>query len=138
MNIENVSLLHNELISCGLSISGCSSDGTIHFLAPDENNIAPLVLAAHGMALSSDECLALKEAIGDELWTAYVAARNAPVKSKRAERYRNETDNLFMKCFEQANVVEDGDYYNCKVAKANFDGWKAAKEIVRSELPYPA
>ena len=36
-----------------------------------------------------------------------------------------------------ATLVEDGDYYNCKVAKANFDGWKAAKEIVRSELPYP-
>ena len=133
----NIQLFHNELISCGLSISGCDSSGNIHFLAPDENNIAPLVLAAHGQPLSSDECLALMAVLTESQWLAYQDARKAPIRQQRAERYKNECDAMFLKCFEEATLVEDGDYYNCKVAKANFDGWKAAKEIVRSELPYP-
>ena len=136
--IQNIGLFHSELVACGLPISGCSSDGTIHFLAPDENNIAPLVLAAHGQPLSSDECQALQAVLTEQQWLAYQEARKAPVRAMRAERYKIETDALFLKCFEDATVVEDGDYYNCKVAKTDFDGWKAAKQIIREELPYPS
>lgn len=136
MNIQNTSLFYNELVSCGLSISGCDSSGNVHFLAPDENNIGPLVLAAHEQPLTSDECLALQAVLAPEQWTSYVNARNAPIKQARSERYKNETDPLFMKCFESASVIEDGDYYDCRVAKTDFDGWKQAKEAVRLELPY--
>lgn len=154
MNIQNVSIFHNELISCGLLISGCSSDGAVHISErptaplidgePDPNWVDPtdsiiaLALAAHGQPLSSDECVALQAALTEEQWLAYIEARKAPIRAMRAERYKSETDALFLKCFEDATVVEDGDYYNCKVAKTDFDGWKAAKQIIREELPYPS
>ena len=153
MQIENVGLFHSELVACGPSISGCSSDGTVHLLSrptapliegePDPNwtdptdSIIEAVKNAHGMALSSDECLTLQALLSEEQWTSYIAARQAPIKAQRAERYKNETDSLFLKCFESASLVEDGDYYNCKVAKTDFDGWKAAKQVIREELPYP-
>ena len=154
MTIENVLLFHSELTSSGLEISGCSSDGTVHLLSrpsaplidgePDPNwvdqtdTIIEAVKNAHGMKLTSDECLALQAAITEDQWNSYIAARQAPIKAQRAERYKNETDSLFLKCFEEATVVEDGDYYNCKVAKTDFDGWKAAKQVIREELPYPS
>lgn len=136
MTIQNVGLFHSELVSCGLKISGADSSGNIHFMEPDVNDIGPLVAAAHGQSLASDECLALQAAITEDQWNSYIAARQAPIKAQRAERYKNETDSLFLKCFEEATVVEDGDYYNCKVAKTDFDGWKAAKQVIREELPY--
>ena len=133
----NILLLLNEINSVGLNANMCNSDGDINLTEPDITDLVPLVLAAHGQPLSSDECLALQMALTEQQWLAYQDARKAPIRQQRAERYKNECDAMFLKCFEEATLVEDGDYYNCKVAKANFDGWKAAKEIVRSELPYP-
>ena len=124
----NVSLLHNELISVGLSISGCSSDGTVHFIEPDTNNLAPLVLAAHEKPLTSDECLTLQAAITEEQWLAYQDARKAPIRAQRAERYKTECDPLYLKITEdalKANITPD------------YSEWLSLKENIRLELPYP-
>ena len=128
MNTQNVSLFHNELISVGLNISGCDSEGNIHFLSPDTNNLAPLVLAAHEQPLTSDECLALQVAITEEQWLAYQDARKEPIRAKRAERYKNECDPLYLKITEdaiKANTTPD------------YSEWLTLKDTIRSELPYP-
>lgn len=138
MNIQNVGLFHSELVECGLSISGCSSDGTIHFLAPDENNIAPLVLAAHGQPLSSDECLALMAVLTEEQWLAYQDCRKAPIRAMRAERYKNETDALFMAAMEESTTLFDAveQVYNVRVDKTKWDAWLSAKSEIRLANPY--
>lgn len=136
--IQNIGLFHSELVACGLPISGCSSDGTIHFLAPDENNIAPLVLAAHGQPLSSDECLALQAALTEEQWLAYQDARKAPVRAMRAERYKSVTDPLFMAAMEESTTLFDAveQVYNVKVDKTKWDSWIQEKSKIREEFPY--
>ena len=134
----NIQLFHNELISCGLSISGCDSSGNIHFLAPDENNIGPLVLAAHEQHLSSDECLALMAALTEEQWLAYQDCRKAPIRAQRAERYRSVTDPLFMAAMEESTTLFDAveQVYNVKVDKTKWDLWLESKNTIRTELPY--
>lgn len=137
--IDDISQLHTELIASGLSISGCSSDGTIHFLVPDENNIAPLVLSAHGQPLSSGECLALMDALTEEQWIAYQDCRKAPVRAMRAERYKSVTDPLFMAAMEESTTLFDAveQVYNVKVDKTKWDLWLESKNAIREELPYP-
>ena len=123
----NTSIFHNELISVGLSISGCDSSGNIHLNSPDTNNLAPLILAAHEQPLTSDECLALQAAITEEQWLAYTEARKAPIRAKRAERYKNECDPLYLKITEdtlKANTTPD------------YSEWLSLKDSIRSELPY--
>ena len=125
--IENVGLFHSELVAAGLSISGCDSSGNYHLTQPDENNIGPLVLAAHGMALTSDECLALQAAITEDAWLAYQDARKAPIRAKRAERYKHECDPVYLKITEdalKANTTPD------------YSEWLQLKENIRLELPY--
>jgi hypothetical protein len=133
----NISILHNELISVGLSISGCDSSGNISWLGEPNESLAALVLAAHEQPLTSDECLALQAAVSEDAWVAYVEARKQPVRALRAARYKNETDAMFLKAFEESTRTEDGDLYILKVPKTNFDAWTAGKNIIRQELPYP-
>ena len=128
INIMNVSLFHNELISVGLNISGCDSSGNVHLNEPDTNNLAPLVLAAHEQPLTSDECLALQAAITEEQWLAYCDCRKQPIRAQRAERYKNECDPLYLKITEdaiKANTTPD------------YSEWLTLKDTIRSELPYP-
>lgn len=123
----NISLLHNELVSVGLSISGCDSSGNVHLNEPDTNNLAPLVLAAHEKPLTSDECIALQAAITNEQWLAYGDCRKQPVRVNRAERYKNECDPLYLKITEdalKANTTPD------------YSEWLSLKENIRLELPY--
>lgn len=120
--------LHNECVACGLLISCCESDGTIQFLEPDSNNIAPLILSAHNKPLSSDECLALQSALTEDQWLAYQDARKAPVRAQRAERYRQEADPVYLKITEdaiKANTTPD------------YSEWVTIKDQIRTELPYP-
>ena len=123
----NTLLFHNELVSCGLSISGCDSSGNIHFNEPDTANVAPLVLAAHEQHLSSDECLALQMALTEQQWLAYQDARKAPVRSQRAERYRQEADPIYLKATEDALINN---------TTPDYSEWLVIKAAIRSELPY--
>lgn len=155
MEIENVGLFHSELVACGLSISGCSSDGTVHILSrpsaplidnePDPNwtdptdSIIEAVKNAHNKLLSSDECLALKSLIGDEIFLNYVEARKEPVRNKRAEIFKSSTDSLLLAAMEESTVLFDTieQTYNVKVDKVKWDEWVAAKSVVRENNPYP-
>lgn len=131
--------LHQELCACGLVISGCDSDGNISLLEPDTSNIMPLVLAAHGQTLSSDECLALQTALSESDWLAYCDCRKQPIRQARAEIYKSTTDPLFMAAMEESTTLFDAveQVYNVKVDKAKWDLWLAAKNQVRDENPYP-
>lgn len=147
----NISLLHNELISIGLSISGCDSSGTVHIsqrpTCPEgeeltwtdpTDNLVALCLAAHGQPLSSDECLALMAAITESQWLAYQDCRKAPIRSQRAERYKATTDSLFMAAMEESTTLFDTaeQVYNVKVDKTKWDLWLESKNAIRAELPY--
>jgi hypothetical protein len=133
-------LIYNELISVGLNISGCDSSGNVSISSrptcpegqeetwtdPTDSLVA-LCLAAHGQPLSSDECLALQAAITEEQWLAYTEARKAPVKAKRAERYKNECDPVYLKITEdalKANTTPD------------YTEWLQLKDAIRNDLPY--
>jgi hypothetical protein len=133
---ETTLLLHGELIACGLEISGCDSSGAIHFYTPDENNIAPLVSAAHGKSLDSKEALTLQAAISEERWLAYKDARNAFTRELRAIRYKNETDSLFFAIFENAPLTEDSDGYIIKIPATAYKKWVESKAVIRAELAY--
>ena len=125
----NTSNLNNELISVGLSIFGCDSSGNVQLLEPDTNNLVPLVLAAHEQPLNSTECLALQAAITNEQWLAYQDCRKAPIRSLREQRYRAETDALFMVACEDS-TIGDSNWL------AAIESWRTAKENIRTELPY--
>lgn len=134
--IENIKLLYDELVACGLAVVGIDGQDNVHFAQESESEISPLIIAAHDKSLDSVECLALKQAISLDLWDAYVAARNAYIEEQRIQRYRNETDPLFMKVMEEATVIPDGDYCQIKLPLTTFQEWKANKEAIRAELPY--
>lgn len=139
--IENVSLLHNELTSVGLSISGCDSSGNVSILSrptcpegeeetwtdPTDNLVA-LCLAAHEQSLTSDECLALQAAISEDAWLAYQEARKAPVKAARAELYKSITDPLMLKALEDSIKNQ---------TTPDYSGWVAKKDEIRLANPYP-
>lgn len=133
---ETTLLLHGELVACGLEISGCDSSGAIYFVAPDKNNIAPLVSAAHGKSLDSNEVLTLRAAISEGQWSAYKDARNAFTRELRTIRYKNETDPLFFAIFENAPLVEDSDGYIIKIPVTAYKKWVESKELIRAELAY--
>ena len=123
----DVLLFHNEVVSCGLNVSGVDASGNLGLLTPDTNNLAPLVLAAHEQPLTSDECLALQAAITEEQWLAYQDARKQPIRAMRAERYKTECDPLYLKITEdalKANTTPD------------YSEWLTLKENIRQELPY--
>lgn len=141
--MNNILTLHHSLQAVGLDISGCDANGNVHLNAPDTNSLIPLVIAAHEKRLKSDECLALKTALGGETdprWLAYVDARKAPVKEKREARYRSkETDNLFMKAFETAEGAIDTVISGVSVrlpSTAKLQDWENKKLQIRNELPY--
>ena len=149
--IGDVILLHNELISIGLSISGCSSDGTVHisqrptcpegeeltWVDPTDTLVA-LVLAAHEKALSSDECLALEAELTPEQWLAYTDARKAPIRALRNARYKEETDPMLLSALESAMKTATASNGEIIVAlpEASANEWLAAKNTVRESLPY--
>jgi hypothetical protein len=135
----NIAILHNELIAVGLLVSGCDSEGNVHLAEPDTNNLVPLVLAAHGQPLASDECVALQAAITEAQWLAYQECRKAPTKQTRANLYKETTDPLFMAAMEESTTLFDAveQVYNVKVDRTKWDEWLAAKELIRTENPYP-
>ena len=137
----NVSLLHTELTSIGLSISGCDSDGNVHishrptcpegeeltWVDPTDNLVA-LVLAAHEQPLTSDECLALQSAISEDAWLAYQECRKQPVRSQRNARYKELADPVYLK------AIEDGLRNN---TEPNYEEWLGIKDGIRLANPYP-
>jgi len=66
-----------------------------------------------------------------------VDCRKNPVRAKRAERYKAETDALFLKAWENATLTKNGDYYVPQVPAASWDEWTTKKNTIRTELPYP-
>ena len=132
----NISVLHDELSSVGLAISGCDSSGNVHLLEPDTNNLVPLVLAAHEQLLTSTECLTLKDAITNEQWLAYQEVRDAPMRQAREAKYREMADALLFKAIETATQVVEGKTVTLVFDKADLDAWKTTKEAIRVELPY--
>lgn len=154
MNIENVGLFHSELVACGLSISGADSSGNVHVLSrpsvplidgePDPNwtdptdSIIEAVKNAHGQLLSSDECLALKSTVGDEIFNSYVEARNEPIRNKRAEKFRTVADPLILSSIESAlagSTPTEGKY-QVTLPEESVTDWISIKNQIREELPY--
>lgn len=106
------------------------------------SDLIDAVCVSHGKVFMSDECTALRDYLGGETdprWIAYVDARKAPTRAKRAERYRVETDSLLMKAFESGegavDTVIDGKLVRCPDAE-KVEAWEAAKTKIREELPY--
>ncbi len=132
-------LLHGELIACGLNVLGCDSSGAIHFFSLDENNIAPLVLAAHGQSLESKEALTLQAAISQEQWSAYKNARNALVKAFRQAQYSQTCDPIILAALENglATATTTTGKITVKLAESDVKAWLAAKENVRNLIPCP-
>ena len=151
--LSNVSFFHNELISVGLQISGCSSDGTVQISSrptcpegeestwtdPTDTLVA-LVLAAHEQPLSSDEALALQAELTEEQWLSYTDCRKAPIKAARVALYKESTDALFMAAMEESTTLFDAveQVYNVKVDKPKWDEWLEEKEKIRITNPYPS
>jgi hypothetical protein len=123
----NLSLLHNELTSVGLLISGCDSSGNIHWNGEPNQELVDLVLATHGQLLTSDECLALQAAITEEQWISYTEARKAPIKAQRAERYKLECDPVYLKITEDALIAN---------TTPDYSEWLQLKDSIRNDLPY--
>lgn len=132
----NTSILHNELELVGLTISGCDSEGNVHLLEPDTNNLVPLVFAAHEQSLTSTECLALQAVITPEQWQVYCNVRDAPMRQARELKYREMADALLFKAIETATQVVEGKTVALVFDKADLDAWKATKKAIRVELPY--
>lgn len=134
--INHLPLLMEELTACGLSVLGVDSHGIVQFINEDTSGIAPLVIDAHDKALDSPECLALQSAIPEASWGAYLLARNSLIRSQRQERYQNESDPLFLRCFEEAETQVDGSFCVVRLPVAVFEEWKTLKENIRQSLPY--
>ena len=159
----NTQLLHNELTSLSIPISGCDSSGNVQLLVSrnkviqidngdgtfgsqtldedsDEyiraNQIVALALAAHEQPLSSEPAQALKAELTELEWQAYCECRNQPVKAARAVKYKEITDALFMSTFENATKTKSGETYTLKVPVSSFDEWTTAKQNIRDSLPY--
>ena len=134
--------LYNECRSIGLVVESVNASGAVSFTEPDVGNLLPFIIAAHGKGLNKAPCIALKTALGgdaDPRWLAYVAARKAPTKDKRENRFRKETDNIFLQAFELANgavdVTINGVIFRLPTA-SSLDLWEAAKAQIRNDLPY--
>ena len=152
----NTQLLHNELTSLSIPISGCDSEGRVDLLLQrnkvisidngdntfgtqtlDEDSdefiratmLVELVLAAHEQPLSSTEALALQQACSEAEWLAYTECRKQPIRNARAARYATETDVLRLKMDEDA--LPDSEQW-----LAARDAWILAKNTIRNELPY--
>lgn len=136
MKILNISSLHDELVSVGLSIVGCDSSGNVQLIDPDTDNLIPLVIAAHEQLLTSNECLALQSAITGEQWLAYQDIRNAPMRQAREAKYKLMADALLFKAIENATQVAEGEAVTLVFDKADLDVWKTTKDVIRAELPY--
>ena len=127
MSIENIVILHQELISAGLTISGCDSYGNVQLLEPDTNNLVPLVLAAHEQSLTSTEALTLQAAITNEQWLAYQDVRKQPIRQQREARYRTECDSLYLTITENALKAQ---------TTPDYSTWLSLKQEIRESLPY--
>lgn len=140
MNIENILQFHNELISIGLSISGCDSSGNVQISSrptcPEgeeltwvdpTDTLIELCLAAHEQPLSSTEALALQAELSEAEWLAYTEVRKQPIRNARAARYKEECDVLYLKLIEDATVAN---------TTPDLSTWVAAKNAVRADLPY--
>ena len=138
--MENILVLHEAMKAIGLSISGCSSDGTVHIASrptcPEgeeatwvdpTDTLVELCLAAHEKSLSSDECLALQQSVTELQWANYIAARQAPIKAQREARYRSEADPLYLKLVEEAAIAN---------TTIDISSWLLLKAQIRNELPY--
>jgi hypothetical protein len=123
----NTSHYYKELVSLNLYVVGCDSSGNIHWNGEPNQELADLVVAAHGMPLTSVECLVLKSSITEQQWTSYVEARNAPIKSQRAERYRTEADPVYLKITEDALIAN---------TTPDYSEWLQLKDAIRNDLPY--
>lgn len=62
---------------------------------------------------------------------------NVTPAEQRAARYKRETDPMFMKLFELATLSVEDTLCVCKLDKAGYDTWIAAKAQIRAELPDP-
>jgi hypothetical protein len=136
----NISILHQELTSIGINISGCDSSGNVQissrptcpegeeltWVDPTDNLVA-LVLVAHEQPLTSDECLALQNAVSEDTWLAYQECRKQPIRTQREFRYRTEADSLYLK------ITEDSIKNN---TTPDYSPWILLKDTIRTELSY--
>jgi hypothetical protein len=152
MDIQNISLLHNEITSIGININGCSSDGTVQIASrptcpegeeetwvdPTDTLVA-LVLAAHEQPLSSDECLALQAELSEDAWLAYTECRKAPIKQARAALYKDSTDPLLLSALETAlkTATATNGEITVVLSETATQEWLTAKDTVRTNNPYP-
>lgn len=93
-------------------------------------SLAELLLAAIDQPLTSDEASAVCAAVGgglDSRWLAFVDVVTQRIREQREARYRVETDPMFLKAWELDEPERT----------AALAEWKAAKDAIRAELPYP-
>ena len=135
---SNIFEYQYEYKAVGLTIVGVQKNGDIIWSENTDLTLLPLVLAAHEQPLTSTECLALQAAITNDQWLAYIAARQAPIKQARAERYKNETDALLLSAFETAlkTATATNGEITVVLSETATQEWLTAKETVRIENPY--
>jgi hypothetical protein len=129
--MNDLQVLVEELVSVGLTVGGVDSEGRVDCEGVYDPVLPSLVVNAHDHLLTSEECWLLRDYLGEESqeWVAYLEARKGPVREARAQRYRVETDPLGWKARELEVSGED--------ATSAWEEWKAIKDSIREELPYP-
>jgi|WetSurMetagenome_2_1015567.scaffolds.fasta_scaffold893640_1 hypothetical protein len=122
----------SHLGSIGLRIEGASSSGRVQWADSPNEPVAQAVFASIDKPLGSTECLELRELLGPESkeWAAYVEARKAPIKQQREERYRAEAEPF-------RSSIDEFYEIGSKEWLAAIEVWKAVKQGIRDELPYP-
>lgn len=130
--------LVRELKAVGL-LCGVRDGNVVTWHGPMDNDLAQRVIAAHEKSGADTAVQALKDHLGaaSEQWKSYVETRNRQQRMVRRELYRAVTDPLLFEALENAAASQSGDAYEITVSAAAWDGWKAEKQRIRAEEPYP-
>lgn len=130
--------LVRELKAVGL-LCGVNDAQVVSWTGPVNNDLAQMLIAAHDRPAVDSAVIALKDHLGatSEQWRAYAAVRNRLPRMTRRDLYRSITDPLLFEALENAAATLNGDAYEIRVPAAAWDNWKAAKQLIRTEHPYP-
>jgi hypothetical protein len=135
----DVSILLGELNACGLSVTGCDSNGNLNWSGTPDETLANNIIAAHGKTLASTEGQALQTYLGsDSRWDAYVALRTAEVMEKRTGAALREAFMLMLQLFNGVQVTPDGDYFvDLRWPKAEGIALKQKIQAILDDFPDP-
>jgi len=131
------SRFREECSACGLPEISAIEDGipVLPGADPHQEEILEAVIAAHGLEISSDECLALRSLLGPDSpeWDAYVDVKLEATRESRRYWYFHEADDMFMDAMATMDTSKAA--ASLGISKELLDQWIARRQEVADAIP---